>query len=59
MDRAPWEREQLLRALVVERFGPPPYRLTIDPCTPKEQARHRRVLCEAMQHIDKEELRCR
>ncbi len=44
------DREHLLRALLVERYGPQPYRTTIDRCTPLEQARHRRVLCEAMKN---------
>lgn len=54
MDRAPWERQQLYEELIAERFGKPWYRSAIDPCTPQEQARHRRVLCEAMKDIGEE-----
>jgi hypothetical protein len=53
VDRAPWERDQLLRELLVERFGTAPYRRGIDPCTAKQQAQHRRVLCEAMKNAPK------
>lgn len=44
VDRAPWEREQLLRELITERFGARFRRVELkDP--PKVIAARRRVLC--------------
>lgn len=44
MDRAPWEREQLLRELLIERFGAPRYRRVELKEPPKVIAARRRVL---------------
>lgn len=45
MDRAPWEREQLLRELLIERFGTPRFRRAELKEPPKVIAARRRILC--------------